>query len=189
MRSGHHCAGRAARLASRLPMRPPFRSHRWLTRWLPRRRHLRGSWLHRMLGDRLFHHDLWRPSQRGSALGLAVGVFIAFTPTLGVQLILAGLAAYLLRVNIPLALGACFITNPATAVFIYGFEYKLGVWLLGPPEPVDLAGLSHILRNVVTHGKPMWMGSIVCGGVAALISYVLVVSLWSGITRHLRLKH
>lgn len=162
-------------------MRPPKRRLPWHTRYLPRRKHLRGGWLHRMLGERLFHHDLWRPTQRGSALGLAVGVFIALTPTLGVQLVLAGLAAYLLRVNIPLALGGCFITNPATAVFIYGFEYQVGVWLLGPPEPTELEGLSRILRTVVTHGKPMWAGSILCGGFAALVSYLLVMGLWTGV--------
>ena len=51
--------------------------------------------------------------------GVSLGLFIAFTPTIPFQMLLAALGAILLRVNLPAALAACWITNPLTALPIY----------------------------------------------------------------------
>ena len=153
------------------------RRYRWL-RHLPRKRHLKGGWLHRRLGERLFAPELWRPARREVAAGLAVGLFIGFTPTMGVQILLAAAAAYLLRVNIPAALVGALVTNPFTAPVIYQLEYQLGVWLVGVPEPRELEGYGGALRNFARHAKPLWAGSLVAGGVNAALSYMLVLLLW-----------
>jgi hypothetical protein len=166
-------------------MRRFHRKHyKWL-RHIPRKKHLKGSWLHRRLGERLFAQELWRPTKREVAGGLALGLFIGFTPTMGVQIVLSGLAAYLLRVNIPAALAGALVTNPFTAPVIYPLEYKFGLWLVGAPGPHELEGYSAALRNFVRYAKPLWIGSIVTGGVSAAIAYGLVMLLWREAT-HLR---
>ena len=160
------------------------RHYRWL-KHLPRRKHLKGGRLHRLLGDRLFAPELWTPMRDTTARGLALGIFIGMTPTMGAQIVLTGIAACLLRVNIPIALAGSLITNPVTAPIIYSLQYKLGVWLVGVPHVEELRGYTGTMRMFMRYAKPLWAGSIVSGLVAATIAYLLVAGIWSQV-RHLR---
>ena len=154
------------------------RHYRWL-KHLPRRKHLKGGRLHRMLGDKLFAPELWKPSRETIAGGLALGIFIGLTPTMGIQIILTGLAAYFLRVNVPVAMAASLVTNPFTAGIIYPLQYQLGVWLVGVPDPEELEGYSGMLRTFTRYAKPLSVGSVLTGGVAAALAYGLVILLWT----------
>ena len=154
------------------------RHYRWL-KHLPRRKHLKGGRLHRILGDKLFAPELWKPSRDTIAGGLALGIFIGLTPTMGIQIILTGLAAYFLRVNIPVAMAASLVTNPFTAGIIYPLQYQLGVWLVGVPDPEELEGYSGMLRTFTRYAKPLFVGSVLTGGVAAGLVYGLVILLWT----------
>lgn len=127
------------------------------------------------MGERLFDPKVWKPDRWSVARGLALGVFIALTPTLGVQLVLTALLAYALRVNLPVALAACWITNPATAPVIYALEFRLGLWLSGPV--VDTEGTGG-LRQLVASVRPLWVGSLVAGTFAAAAGYGLVLATW-----------
>jgi uncharacterized protein (DUF2062 family) len=160
------------------------RHRRWL-RYFPRKKHLRGGRLHRMLGDKVFARELWAPSRQTVAGGLALGLFIGCTPTMGAQVVLGGIAAYFLRMNIPITLAATLITNPFTAAFIYPLEYQLGVWLVGVPEPRELEGYTGMLRNFVRYARPLWIGALVAGAVLAPLGYLFVSLLWKE-ARHLR---
>lgn len=145
---------------------------------IPRRRHLRGGRLHRLLGEGLFHPELWTFTRRGVAEGLAIGLFIGCTPTMGVQIILTGLAAFLLRVNVPVAMVATLISNPLTAPVLYPLQYKLGVWLVGIPDVDDLAGFSGAMRGFMRYARPLWAGSVAMGIVCSVVAWGLVTSLW-----------
>jgi uncharacterized protein (DUF2062 family) len=109
---------------------------------------------------------------------LAVGLFIGLTPTLGIQIFLAALAAYLLRVNIPIAVLACLVTNPVTAPIIYPLQYQIGVWISGPPRPDELEGYSQFLQSFARYARPLWVGSLVSGLLAAVIGYAGVFFGW-----------
>lgn len=149
---------------------------RQLLRSLPRRRHLRGSRLHGLLGEKLFDRELWALTGHSLAGGLAVGLFIGLTPTMGVQTILATLAAFFLRVNIPAALLATLVTNPFSAPVIYAMEYRFGVWLLGPPAPQELEGYTGMLRNFVGYARPIWAGGLIAASLSAALAYGLVTA-------------
>ena len=41
---------------------------------------MRGTWLHRKLGDRLFAREMWQPERGRFAFGCALGVFFAMMP-------------------------------------------------------------------------------------------------------------
>lgn len=110
--------------------------------------------------------------------GLALGLFIGFSPTMGAQIILAGAAAYFLRVNIPMALLGSLVTNPFTAAIVYPLEYQLGIWLMGAPQSHELEGYTGLLRNFARYAKPLWIGSMVCSAISAAIAYALVSLLW-----------
>lgn len=60
------------------------------------------------------------------AAGAALGIFIAFTPTFGIQLIMVVIAAWLLRVSAPAGLVSVWVTNVFTLAPIYAFCYIIG---------------------------------------------------------------
>jgi len=69
------------------------------------------------------------------ALSVALGIWIAVLPTLGVALLLTALAAHLARVPKGPALVASFVATPPTLFFIfYPLAYfQIGLPLLKPP--------------------------------------------------------
>jgi uncharacterized protein len=90
-----------------------------------------------------------RSSPRAIAGGLGLGTFIAFTPTVGVQLILAFVIATFFNLNRPAAMIPVWITNPVTVAPIYTFNYWLGTKLWdGPP-------LSEVSRLFIDIGRTM----------------------------------
>lgn len=117
------------------------------------------------------------------ALGVGIGVAVAFTPTLGGQMALAGALAGLCRGSVRSALPMVWITNPLTAGPIYFAVYRVGRWAMmgaGPGDPrhaVDAAqGLS--LAGAAAAGTdilvPMMIGGAAVGIVLGGVSYAAV---------------
>lgn len=138
-------------------------------------------------------------SPRAIAGGLGVGMFIAFTPTVGIQIILAIIAATLCNVNRPAAIAPVWITNPVTVAPVYTFNYWLGTFFWpGPPlSEVEtlfvnlgaaLANLSFwdmkdaalaMLQIGMEILIPLCIGSVVVGIVLGIITYILSLKLLS----------
>ena len=70
------------------------------------------------------------------ALGAAIGVFVMFTPTIGFQMLISVLIAWLLKANKAIGLPVVWISNPATFIPIFYPSYLVGRVLLGW-EPVS----------------------------------------------------
>lgn len=123
------------------------------------------------------------------AFGVAIGMFIAFTPTVGFQMGLTVAAAALLRANKAVGVPLAWITNPVTIPPIYGFNYWLGAMMLG--GQYDLSRFKGFLSAAVKEGTllerlqdlwnamctifwPLWLGSVAVGLVMGVISYFAV---------------
>lgn len=108
--------------------------------------------------------------------GMALGLFLGFTPTFGFQLLLAILFAFLLRQNKIATFIGVWVTNPVTAPLIYGLEYQIGRLILGHP-PLAPDQLSYELSWSIGMqvGAPLLVGSLVLGIPAAIIGYSLTV--------------
>jgi len=140
-----------------------------------------------------------RSSPRAIAGGLGVGVFIAFTPTIGIQIFLAIIVATICNVNRPAAIVPVWITNPVTVAPVYSFNYWLGslIWP-GPPLSevskmfVDIGrALTHldfwdIMEPIIAmyHMSdeiliPLMIGSIVIGLVLGFLTYIISLKLLS----------
>ena len=65
------------------------------------------------------------------ALGAAVGMFIAWTPTVGIQMVVVILLALVIPMNRLAALIVIYISNPLTMIPMYYLEYLLGLQVLG----------------------------------------------------------
>jgi uncharacterized protein len=135
-----------------------------------------------------------RDTPEAIAGGVAIGIFIGFTPLIGLKTALTILFAWLTRCNIlaaVLASAAHDILWPVMPV-IFLWEYGVGFWLLNHPHhwPLPLSKSQlHAWRNwstLFTVGKPMLLGSLVCSAPFALLSYPFTKRL---VARHQRKKH
>lgn len=140
-----------------------------------------------------------RSSPRAIAGGFAIGTFIAFTPTVGVQIILAVIMATFLEVNRPAAMIPVWITNPITVAPIYTFNYWLGLkFCNGPPlsevsslfidigktmARLEFWNIKDQFMAVLHMGKetliPLLVGSLAIGIVAAGFVYFFSIKLLS----------
>jgi len=129
------------------------------------------------------------PPER-TALAFSVGVFIAFSPFLGLHTIMATLIAFVFRFNKVAIYSGTFLNNPPlTLVPIIIASYAVGAVLLGrpwriPPEGVELLKHPHLLTadyyrrlfvqswNVV---EPFALGGMVLSVVCSLIAYPLTL--------------
>jgi len=118
------------------------------------------------------------------ALGLAIGIFVTFTPTIGCQSALVIFLAWLLRANKVIGLPLVWITNPATFVPIYYPCYVIGRVLLREPEiglswwqefahpPVGWFATIHFYwTRMLEIAIPLWLGCLIVSGVLAVATY------------------
>lgn len=152
---------------------------------IPCQQELRKGMLYRIIGEKLFDPCLWKPSRNSIAGGIALGVFISLTPTVGAQMVISGLAAYFLRVNIPVAVACAWITNPVTIPIIYPLQYKLGIFLFGTPGISELSAYTGPVKSFVKYAKPLWLGCLVSAAFFAVISYTLIFAAWGFIEKRL----
>ena len=137
--------------------------------------------------------------QRGSTpeqigLGVAIGTFIAFTPTVGIHLPLALVLATLFRANRLACIPPVFITNVFTIPPIYAFTYWLGDFFLPGPRQDQrqmVKELTHLLAKhdfYSIHEQlheflklggdifiAMFIGGFLVGGLCAVLFYYLTL--------------
>ncbi len=144
----------------------------------------------------LHHHFLWQFNRRGVAGGLAVGLFVGILIPFA-QILFGAIAAILVRVNLPVAAFATFVTNPLTVPPLYYAAYRLGNWLIGPDRAATDQALnsgifgkvlgeqaevsywfSNLIEWVQTVGPQLMTGLAIIAIVSAVAGYVLVSVIW-----------
>jgi uncharacterized protein (DUF2062 family) len=149
-------------------------------RHMPRAKHIRGTWIHRVFGDQLFDKVLWHPTGQKFAAGMAIGAFFALMP-LPVQMIAAALTAFFLKANIPAAIAGTWISNPFTFPFCVYFQYRLGCFLTGR-DPIHFKD-SDLLASLSSAPMPFLVGIIPAGLILAAATYPVALLLWEWTTR------
>jgi uncharacterized protein (DUF2062 family) len=115
-------------------------------------------------------------SPKEIARGIALGLFLGMTPTVGIQTVAALLLAGLLKGNRLACLLGTSVSNPLTIPFIYYLNYHLGAKLL----PVKLAAINDVkltVKSIFSLGLgvalPLWAGGIVTGAALSLAGYFI----------------
>ena len=169
-------------------MKPIHWRRSWFGKYLrhmPRMKSIRGSWLHRRLGDKIFHPDLWQPTRQRFAAGLAVGAFFALLPA-PFQMLAAALIAYITRVNIPAAIAGTWISNPFTFPLCVYAQYRMGCLILGAGSSGDPVGdVWELLKKAPV---PVLVGAFPAAAVLAVIVYPLTLLIWDFCTARLNAK-
>jgi hypothetical protein len=167
-------------------------------RWL-RLKFLRGSRQHRgrVRAWLAAHPRISALLERGGCLhvdefalarGIAVGLFVGFTPTVGIQtfMMLAGSLAF--RANFFAAFIVSNVSNPLTmAPLYYGFN-RLGQWLIDQ-LPISPASTVTTLGDEIAHETvAMVLGSLVIATPAAALGYFVFLWLWRRLGLHLPVR-
>ena len=120
------------------------------------------------------------------AMGTTVGMFIGMTPTVGIQMILVIIFAFLvsplLKFNRMAALVTVYFSNPITVVPIYWFNYKVGGIFVEGTVSQDVFtnilkydGLNEWWGAFVTLfvevGSPLVLGSLIVATVCSALTY------------------
>ncbi len=145
--------------------------------------------LKRLVYERLIRPILFvQDTPRSKAGGVALGVFIAFLPIVGVQMPISFGLATLFGVSQPLAVAMAWLTNPVTVPPVYYFEYRVGAWMLDAQaigsrddfwrhwEAVSAKFPSYwdrVLHLASDVGFPLFLGSLPVAVILAVISYPL----------------
>ena len=124
------------------------------------------------------------------ALGGAIGMFVALTPTVGIQMVLVLLLALLtkrwFRFNKVAALLMVYVSNPLTVVPIYWFSYKLGtIYFPGDTSRREFEALfqydglaewwASFTKLFVDVGLPLLAGSLVMATCCGLATYPILL--------------
>ena len=131
------------------------------------------------------------PPER-TALAFSVGVFIAFSPFLGLHTIMATVIAFLFRFNKIAIYAGTFVNNPLlTLVPIIVASYAVGALLMGRPLSLPEGGMAllrdpHLLtrdywRQLAEHAGdillPFSVGGMVLSVVCSLAAYPVTLKL------------
>ena len=149
-----------------------------LNRLLPDRQSLAKRWYLRPFRSALGNPAYWTLHRRSVIRAVSLGLFICFVP-LPVHLLLAPLAAILLRANVPLSLATILLVNPFTAVPVFFGAYWVGALLTGSSLGDFDFSLTWdwVTGSLVDIWKPFLLGCLVSGTVAALLGY-FAASVW-----------
>lgn len=114
------------------------------------------------------------PNQLASAF--AVGVFIAFTPTIGLHTISCFLLAWMFRLSKLVVFTGAFVNNPWTMVPLYGFCLWFGMKITGDGVDVPVIAWNELTFRTAYDALapylwPFVAGTLVIGVVAAVIAY------------------
>lgn len=139
---------------------------------------------------RLFHRIITADgTPHQVALGVGIGTYVAFMPIPGMQMLLAGCVAVLLRANKALSVMFVWISNAITSIPIFLFNYGLGCWLLRRAyKPkilwdgfarmsarLSLAEKIYLLRSLADALLlPLWIGSLITASILSVCSYFTV---------------
>lgn len=137
------------------------------------------------LGQALELHE----SPHRTAMAVAVGVFIAFSPTYGLHTVSVIFLAWLFRLNFFAMLAGALINNPWTLVPILGATFWTGFAVLGMPHPPtqswDDLSLEALYETILPYAGPFFLGGFILSLGGALISYPIAVVM---IARYRRIR-
>lgn len=149
---------------------------------------------------RVLHLD---DSPHRIALGIALGVFVAYTPPLGHHIILVLLLSFIFRANKAAAMTWIWLSNPLTYILLYYPNYLVGRAVLlwnRTSEQMDPQQVGSMLKHLMSFeqimtgfyttqfwkdmghlimqiGTELLVGGLILGGIVAPLVYIFFYKL------------
>ncbi len=153
--------------------------------------------INKLIVNKILHID---DTPHRLALGIALGLLVGWTPTIGLQMIIAALLATIIRANIQASVIMVWVSNPLTMAIIYYPNYLVGRLIMRLfSNQNDLGAYSYqqlkdmlaqyhangsfwscfynstfwknLLQLLIDLGAELWIGSLLIGLIVAIISY------------------
>jgi uncharacterized protein len=157
-------------------------------RWTPAPESLQNHPRLQFFLARSTHPRMWKLTRRGVALGAAIGAAVCVIP-LPIQILLAAFLAFIFKAHIPTAAAATLLSNPLTALLVWGGAWKIGALLLGQPTAAQTwpdfsfsnfnrEHADALLNWLLANGQPLLIGMPVVAAIMGLCCYLLVMLGW-----------
>ena len=113
------------------------------------------------------------------AMGMAIGVFVAVTPTIPFHTVLALALAFILKGSKPAAVIGVWFSNPVTIPLLYYGDFKIGALFVRDhlPGTINLHSISELLELGLDVTLAMLMGGAILGIVPAIVAYAVTYRL------------
>ncbi|MGJ8676896.1 MAG: DUF2062 domain-containing protein [Akkermansiaceae bacterium] len=126
----------------------------------------------------LFDRNLWKPCRSTVASGLSVGLFCAMLPIPFFQMLIAALGCLRAKANIPIAMAACWVTNPFTYAPIVAIQVTFGKWIrkfVHFDIPFDRS-IKKTFLGMTLEGSPVdfIVGFLATGVILSILAYPIV---------------
>ncbi len=129
-------------------------------------------WMKPVLG----HPRLWHLHRRSVALGIGIGLVTGMIP-LPIQMLVAIVAAIVIRANVPAAAAATWATNPFTFIPLYLLAYQIGAWVTGATAPAAVPPDMHWSWEGIKHALPQMLSWIEAAGSTLLVGLAILCTL------------
>ena len=125
----------------------------------------------------LYDRELWHPCRYTVAGGLSVGLFFAMLP-IPFQMLFSAIACMRAKVNVPIAMGICWVSNPLTHPPLIVLQITFGHWIRKYVEiklPFDKVAHFHFMDLEIT-GNPadFFVGCLTMALLLSLSMYPIV---------------
>lgn len=152
---------------------------KFIRRYLPDHHTVKTNKYLKMFGTLLHDPNLWHLNRRSAKGAFGIGLFFAFWPV-PFQMIFSAALAIPLRVNLPLSIATCWITNPITMPPIFYGAYLVGTTVLGTEMGEFQFQLSWtwLIESLSTIGPAFLLGCLICSIVAGTIGYFGMDLIW-----------
>ncbi|HKL77088.1 MAG TPA: DUF2062 domain-containing protein [Gammaproteobacteria bacterium] len=150
-----------------------------LKKWLPSEVTLQKMGSGRLVRWLTARKGVWSLHRRALAAGLAMGLFVGLTPTVGFQTPLILVGALLFRANFPAAFLALWVSNPITTPLLYWGFNRLGAAVFGDLFPVEsFAELAPFMQMAIQQSTYLWAGSLLLAVPGAVLGYAAFIGTW-----------
>ena len=150
-----------------------------LTKFMPDHERIKNHKHLQFLGDKLHDPNYWYLSRRSISAAFEVGLFITWLPIPG-QMMLAALAAFYFRANLPISLALVWIANPLTIPPMLYFAYRIGLNFLHKPLPATNFEFTvdGMLSGLGDAWQPMLLGCVLMATLSSYSGHFAINYLW-----------
>ena len=147
--------------------------------YLPTREQLREIRSLRFIEHLIFEPNLWHFNRHSVSWAYLVGFFCCFLP-MPLQMVPCTILCVWIRCNVPLAIALVWISNPITWTPLFYFAYRVGIWMLDQPDVFANIELTSewFTDQLITVWEPLLLGSLTCGLVLGVSSFIMVRIYW-----------
>lgn len=148
-------------------------------RYLPAAQKIKEHKHLQIFGKLLHSSNLWHLNRYSVTMACSIGIFCAFMP-IPFQMVLAAALAIIFSANLPISVVLVWISNPLTMPPIFYFTYKIGTLILDLPPKISQSSVSlqWFFGELQHIWKPLFLGSFICGIVAALLANIIMRFIW-----------